>query len=212
MTAEVCPYCRAPILPDEAITDCEGCGTRHHSDCYTENGGCTIFGCSKAPAEEPKLTVSAPDIASAARAVPVAGAAAAQVAMAPPPPPGVAPPPSADAQRQSLDELRRISSNVVPSMYSIFGPDPGATPAYTVPEPLPVPEGEPKSRTAFIILGALLGALGAHNFYAGYYKKAIAQLAITAVTFGFGSPMSWIWAIIDICTVNQDKRGIQFAS
>ena len=60
MTAEVCPYCRAPISTEDPVTVCEGCGTRHHTDCYAENGGCTIFGCSCAPAEEPKLTVSAP--------------------------------------------------------------------------------------------------------------------------------------------------------
>jgi TM2 domain-containing membrane protein YozV len=114
--------------------------------------------------------------------------------------------------QQSLDELRRISSQVVPSMFSLFGPETVSEPAYQEPEPAAVPEGLPKSRTTFIVLGALLGALGAHNFYAGYYKKAVAQLAITLVTFGFGSPMSWIWAIIDICTVNHDKRGIQFES
>ena len=34
---------------------CEGCGTAHHADCYAENQGCTIFGCSKAPGDEPKM-------------------------------------------------------------------------------------------------------------------------------------------------------------
>jgi hypothetical protein len=214
MTAEVCPYCRTPILSEEPVTVCEGCGTRHHSDCYSENGGCTIFGCSGAPAEEPKLTVSAPDLASASRgAVSTTGAATAtQVAVAPPPPPGSVPMPAELVAQQSLDELRRISNQVVPSMFSLFGPETVSEPAYQEPEPAAVLEGLPKSRTTFIVLGALLGALGAHNFYAGYYKKAVAQLAITLVTFGFGSPMSWIWAIIDICTVNHDQRGIQFES
>jgi TM2 domain-containing membrane protein YozV len=80
----------------------------------------------------------------------------------------------------------------------------------SVSPPDPIPPGEPKSRTTFIVLGALLGALGAHNFYAGYRKKGLAQLAITVFTLGFGSPMSWIWAIIDICTVSQDSKGVQF--
>jgi hypothetical protein len=62
------------------------------------------------------------------------------------------------------------------------------------------------------VLGALLGAFGGHNFYAGYTKKAITQLLITVLTLGFASPMTWMWAIIDICTVNQDQRGIEFAS
>jgi TM2 domain-containing membrane protein YozV len=110
-----------------------------------------------------------------------------------------------------LDELRRISSQVVPSMFSLFGPETASAPAQQL-ELAPVPEGLPKSRTTFIVLGALLGAFGAHNFYAGYHKKAVGQLAITLLTFGFASPMSWIWAIIDICTVNHDKRAIQFES
>jgi TM2 domain-containing membrane protein YozV len=71
---------------------------------------------------------------------------------------------------------------------------------------------EPKHRTSFIILGALLGAFGAHNFYAGYHKKAGIQLAITLLTLGLGSPMSWMWAVIDICTIDRDSRGVQFES
>ena len=210
MTAEVCPYCRARIALDEPVTHCEGCGTQHHTDCFQENGGCTIFGCSEAPAEEPKLTVSAPDLASAGSTTSMTASAIQTVA--PPPPPGAVPPPPAVTEEQSLNELRRISSDVVPSMFSIFGAEAALGDSYRVAEPEPIPAGEPKSRTTFIILGALLGAIGAHNFYAGYHKKAIWQLIITAVTFGLGSPMSWIWAIIDICTVTQDKRGIQFAS
>jgi TM2 domain-containing membrane protein YozV len=89
--------------------------------------------------------------------------------------------------------------------------EPTDAPAETY-TPEPEPQGEPKNRMAFMILGALLGPLGAHNFYAGYKKKAITQLLITVLTLGFGSPMSWIWAIIDICTVNQDSKGVQFAS
>jgi TM2 domain-containing membrane protein YozV len=212
MTAEACPYCRGLLLAEEPVTECDGCGTRHHSDCYAENGGCTIFGCSKAPADEPKLTVSAPDLATArSSGTTGAGAAAAtQTAVAPPPPPGVVPLPPAVAAQQSLDELRRISSQVVPSMFSIFDPEPVLAPVET--EPASALQGEPKNRTTFIVLGALLGAMGAHNFYAGYTKKGVIQLAITVVTLGFASPMSWIWAIIDICTVNQDNRGIQFES
>lgn len=201
MISEVCPYCRTPISAEETATVCEGCGTSHHSDCYVENGGCTIFGCSRAPAEELKLTVSTPELVMVVQSAPAA--AAVQSAIAPPPLPGASP-------ETSLAELRHISSQVVPSMFSLFGGDtPEATSIQNESEAV-VPEDQPKNRTTFIVLGALLGALGAHNFYAGYYKKAIGQLAITGVTLGFGSPMSWIWAIIDICTVNKDKRGIEF--
>jgi TM2 domain-containing membrane protein YozV len=69
-----------------------------------------------------------------------------------------------------------------------------------------------KNKMTFVMLGVLLGALGAHNFYAGYKKKAIAQLCITVLTLGYGAPMSWIWAIIDVLTVEKDSEGIQFKS
>jgi TM2 domain-containing membrane protein YozV len=49
--------------PDSLL--CEGCATPHHQDCYAENGGCTIFGCVKAPMEEPKMQISAPEVARA---------------------------------------------------------------------------------------------------------------------------------------------------
>lgn len=210
MTAEVCPYCRGPLLSDEPSTECEGCGTRHHDDCYAENGGCTIFGCSKAPVDEPKLTISAPDFA-AARSGSTATVIGAEPVVAPPPPPFSAETTPPISPQVSLDNLRRVSSLVVPSMFGLSDPDPDAT-ILPDPEPLPVPEGPPKSRTTYILLGALLGALGAHNFYAGYKKKAIGQLAITVVSIGFASPMSWIWALIDICTVSHDVNGVQFES
>src|SRR5216684_7247700 len=64
MSSAVCPYCRAPFddVNGQAI-ECEGCGTPHHADCCEENGGCTVFGCSKAPGEEPKVAVSVPEVA-----------------------------------------------------------------------------------------------------------------------------------------------------
>jgi hypothetical protein len=74
------------------------------------------------------------------------------------------------------------------------------------------PHPEAKNRTTFIVLGVLLGAVGAHNFYAGYQKKAVSQLCITLFSLGFASPMSWIWAVIDICTVDRDSKGIKFRS
>src|SRR5246127_5015026 len=63
MSAPVCPYCRMPF--DEASPPrifCTACGMPHHEDCYRENGGCTVFGCSRAPADDPKLQVSQSDL------------------------------------------------------------------------------------------------------------------------------------------------------
>ena len=104
-------------------------------------------------------------------------------------------------------------NSYAPSTLGLSAPDPFPgiySSGAIIPEP--VPSLPPKSRTTYIVLGALLGALGAHSFYAGYKKRGGIQLAITLLTLGFGSPMSWIWAIIDICTVDQDSRGVQFES
>jgi TM2 domain-containing membrane protein YozV len=142
--------------------------------------------------------VSAPDLAGAAAAPALAPAV---VAPAPPPPGGSINPDT------GVDELRRVASQVVPSMFSTFG-------GYeaTSSEPQAEVPAEPKRRTTFIVLGALLGPFGAHNFYAGYTKKGVIQLLITALTLGFASPMSWIWAIIDICTIDRDSKGVEFES
>ncbi len=197
MTAPLCPYCQGPISDsDESIT-CSGCETPHHKDCYEENKGCTIFGCKYAPPEEPKLSVSTPDLMNAGTET-VVNPPVSAAAPAPPPP----------VRAMTTDELREIANRIVPSMFSSYDTAPAITAG---PQP-PPSAAEPKNRMGFMILGALLGPLGAHNWYAGYYKKAGAQLAITVLTFGFGSPMTWIWAIIDICTVDCDHNGVQFSS
>jgi TM2 domain-containing membrane protein YozV len=195
MTAEVCPYCRTKISAKDGPMVCEGCGTAHHADCFGENGGCTIFGCSKAPGDEPKVSVSTPELAVA-----VAPTAVVAGHRLPPPPPGVVLPPA------TAQDLRVVANRVVPSMFGGFSAYGDEVPAQ---EPAVQP---PKNRTSYIILGALLGAFGAHNFYAGYRKKAGIQLAITVLTLGFCSPMSWMWAVIDICTIDRDGRGVQFES
>lgn len=70
----------------------------------------------------------------------------------------------------------------------------------------------PKSRLAYILLAIFLGTLGIHNFYAGYKGKAIAQLLITLISFGFLSFIVWIWAIVEICTVTKDADGVDFVN
>lgn len=52
-----CPYCREAIVEADALV-CSGCHTPHYKDCWIENGGCTVFGCSSAPLDEPKIATS----------------------------------------------------------------------------------------------------------------------------------------------------------
>lgn len=222
MSSAVCPYCRGAIEQDEPGTvHCPGCGTPHHADCFEENGGCTVFGCSAAPAAEPKLSIGLPDLQGEMRTP----APPPVVAVAPPPPP-LPTAPQQGAEREGG-----------PPMFNSFGYSLLAHPlpetetqdrplfsslGYGRPQPIPYPAPTPrliqipdpsapaKSRTTFLLLGVLLGGFGAHSFYAGSTKKGFLQLAITLLTFGFAGLMVWIWAVIDICTISTDSNGIPF--
>ena len=237
MSAAICPYCRAEIEPDPAqAVYCPGCGTPHHVDCFEENGGCTIFGCSAAPPAESKLSIGSPDLYSAVitRAVPPALSVP-----GPPPPPLIgstgAPPPPMPRQATLPP-----AGEPEPPMFNSWGysllahplpnPEPGAAPlfsslGYGPPRAIPSPALRPgyiptswavdpalpqKNRITYMLLGVLLGALGAHSFYAGTMKKGFVQLGITLLSLGFAGLMVWIWAIIDICTISTDNDGIPF--
>jgi TM2 domain-containing membrane protein YozV len=212
----ICPYCRSEV--EEALgdrKDCPGCGTPHHSDCFAENGGCTVFGCSAAPADEAKVTVSGTDLMGnvvtrqvtspvsrpavslgsgftafyAPAPAPPADAAAPSEPATPPPPPPV------------------VGTGVAPPPPA-EGPAPGAyAPNQLVNYYSPVP---PKTRVVFVLLGIFLGVFGVHNFYTGYVKKGTIQLCLTLLTCFYGAAVSWIWAIVEICVVNKDAEGTQF--
>jgi TM2 domain-containing membrane protein YozV len=186
MSGGSCPYCRTAFEADDAIVACSGCQTKHHADCLQENGGCTVFGCSQAPAEEPKISVSDRDLVSGA----------------PSPPP-----PSAPAH--SFLNLSEPAPPPAPVAHTPTPPPP--RPAGAPPPPTPVHGYEPrKSRVVFVLLAVFLGAFGGHNFYAGYVKKAVIQLCITLFSCFTGSFISWIWAIVEACIVNRDDDGIAF--
>ena len=212
MSGGSCPYCRTAFEADDAIVACSGCQTMHHADCLEENGGCTVFGCSQAPAEEPKISVSDRDLVSGTPSQPPPSAPAnsflnlpqpapppaplAYTPTPPPPRPAGAPPPPARSGFQT--------SHVPVMSYPTFA-------GYAPPPPAPLHSYEPrKSRVVFVLLAVFLGAFGGHNFYAGYVKKAVIQLCITLFSCFTGSFISWIWAIVEACMVNRDDDGIAF--
>jgi len=213
MSGASCPYCRTAFESDDAIVVCSGCETEHHADCLQENGGCTVFGCSQAPAEEPKISVSDQDLVSGTHPqappsaqphsflnLPETTPPPAPLARTPTPPPprpaGAPPPPPAMSGFQT--------SHVPVMTYPTFA-------GYAPPPPGPISGYEPrKSRVVFVLLAVFLGAFGGHNFYAGYVKKAVIQLCITLFSCFTGSFISWIWAIVEACMVNRDDDGIAF--
>lgn len=52
---KTCPYCRFPLKPGEQVMTCPACKVPHHADCWSENRGCTTYGCqgTAAPAPPP---------------------------------------------------------------------------------------------------------------------------------------------------------------
>ena len=72
---------------------------------------------------------------------------------------------------------------------------------------------ERKSGVAYALLAWFLGIFGAHNFYAGYTKRAIIQLLITLFSWIFlFVPVIFvqIWALADMCLINKDAAGEAF--
>lgn len=197
----VCPYCRMPFdenSPPQVF--CTACGTPHHEDCYMENGGCTVFGCSRAPAEEPKLQVSYSDIDAAATATYPVQQPAVALGGSPAQPYGGSP---------GLSEIARGGAAAGAAVQSALSPSSRHA----------VAQHSPKTRTVYIVLGVFLGAFGVHNFYAGYAVRGAIQLGLSLILLvymlssGIWYPTlaPWAWALVEICVVNQDSRGLQFS-
>lgn len=72
---------------------------------------------------------------------------------------------------------------------------------------------ESKNGVAYALLAWFLGIFGAHNFYAGYTKRAIVQLLLTVFSWMlFFIPLIvvQIWALADMCLINKDAEGRPF--
>ncbi|HLK07887.1 MAG TPA: NINE protein [Candidatus Angelobacter sp.] len=217
MAEPVCPYCRMPF--DEASPPrifCTACGMPHHEDCYMENGGCTVFGCKRAPADEPKVQVALSDLSAVSVPVQQYAPVAQQYA-----PVVQQPAPVQGYQPSRYSGPLGLSQAVAtaPAQVPAAAPNPSqpaalAANAYAAPvyaSAAPVYGATHKSRTSFIVLGIFLGALGIHNFYAGYTGRAVGQLCLTVLTLGALGIVSWIWAIIEICIVEKDSTGLRFS-
>ncbi len=188
MSDPVCPYCRMPF--DEASPPrifCTACGMPHHEDCYQENGGCTVFGCKCAPADDPKLQVSQSDLSAVN--VPVQRYA--------PLPQQNASAPYRQSQYGGPLGLAQAAAPARASQVQPYNPA-----AYGRSQ---------KSRTTYIVLGIFLGAFGIHNFYSGYVGRAVGQLCLTVLTVGYLGIISWVWAIVEVCIVEKDSTGLTFS-
>jgi hypothetical protein len=111
-----CPYCRFPLKQGEQVSACGACSAVQHSDCWRENGGCSVLGC--AGARDSTLNgftaVTAPGATASWTTPPVA-----------PPPPAFPPP--------------------APPPYQT-GPLPTPAPVAFAPTPPPIPIAPPAPR------------------------------------------------------------------
>jgi TM2 domain-containing membrane protein YozV len=230
----ICPYCRTEIGDTEGErTYCPGCGTPHHADCFAENGGCTVFGCSQAPADEAKVTVSGTDLMGNVVTHQVVQPGGTQPART-----GVSlgagyttfHAPAGDG-RGSATILPAAGTTALETPAPPPPPPPLAGTGVAPPPALRPPvqsaqapsqlvnyyqQDRPKTRVVFVLLGIFLGIFGVHNFYADYTKKGAMQLVAT-VLIGFYAEIAawlwavvWLWAIVEICLINKDADGTQF--
>jgi TM2 domain-containing membrane protein YozV len=227
---QLCPYCRTPLEAEDEVVSCPACNTPHHQACVAENGGCTVFGCSQAPVDDVKISVSAQDLSLrpiapviAPMVAPIAASTAASVPYSNPhsilglesPRPE---PPLADPAPAQPAPPPRGGTGVPPPPLppgSVPFPQPGPVPAmfagYAPPfTPDPYSYAIRKNRVVYVLLAIFLGSFGAHNFYAGFTKRAILQLCISIFTCGVGGLLIWIWAIVEACTVDHDDDGLEF--
>ncbi len=65
-----------------------------------------------------------------------------------------------------------------------------------------------KSRWLAAILGILLGAVGVHRFYLGYYTIGIIQIIVTLVTMGYGVMWGFIEGVLIFSGhIHKDAKG-----
>ena len=72
----------------------------------------------------------------------------------------------------------------------------------------------PKNGIVYILLAFFLGSLGLHNFYAGYWGRALSQLCLTLIAPWFlYIPMIFVsvWVLLELLFVGKGANGVSFS-
>jgi len=56
----LCAICQSPIVSGEETSSCPECAAVFHGECWEENGGCAVYGCSRVPETQPLEGVEIP--------------------------------------------------------------------------------------------------------------------------------------------------------
>ena len=57
---KICGICLSALGPDEASVSCSACNASYHGDCWQENKGCAVYGCSEAPQIDQRSSLEIP--------------------------------------------------------------------------------------------------------------------------------------------------------
>src|SRR5881394_3850802 len=47
-----CAICQTPVKAGDAAASCPDCAAPYHAECWEENGGCGVYGCTQVPKTE----------------------------------------------------------------------------------------------------------------------------------------------------------------
>jgi hypothetical protein len=56
----LCAICQSPLQATDEKSACPTCQAEYHADCWTENGGCAIYGCAAVPQVEQRRSIEIP--------------------------------------------------------------------------------------------------------------------------------------------------------
>lgn len=134
----LCPYCRAALVGGTTGAKCGACSAIHHEDCWSEGGGCAVFGCTGAAGASEVTPPPIPPLGKAAAAM---SDGAIVIKGKPQHPPAQEPLPSND-QNSRTKTLLMIAAipvaAVVAVLIAVFAfSDP--SPTGVVPEPTTTP-------------------------------------------------------------------------
>lgn len=116
----------------------------------------------------------------------------------------------AESEREEAELRRRAEQSRAAGAEA--GHDSSAAPEGTSAEVLPEIAAElvQRRRWVFALLGVLFGFAGAHNFYAGFHHRGVAQVvcSVVLVLLGLGFLATWIWAWIEVLLVRHDRHRV----
>lgn len=52
MSSASCSICMSAVEEGDAAVSCPDCASPYHADCWTDNGGCAVYGCASVPKTE----------------------------------------------------------------------------------------------------------------------------------------------------------------